>query len=197
VRSVPRQTATLLALALLSWSVPALAFQPIGRSVLSDIRVLYDVPLAPQVALFGPPAPAPRFDYAVFAVELTAYLAKEILRDSPDEFYGSSNLSSTWTAKMPATDHDFGEHCLRVVADIGSGISSQMPDTAAKLEHVGVSAPTITSYAAQGIGTLLAAREIWKAMRSDIVDDDDHSDLLSISPKVGSNKVAVALTIHW
>lgn len=165
-----------------------------GRTVLSDVRVLYDVPLAPQISLFGPPDTAPRFDYAVFAVELTAYLAKEVLRDSPDEFYGSSNLSSTWTSSMPATDHDFGEHCLRVVADIGSGISSQLP--ARRLEQVGVSAPALTSYAAQGIGTLLAARELWKAMRSDIVEERS-DDRLSISPKVGSNKVAVALTIHW
>lgn len=160
---------------------------------LSRTRVVLDSPVAPPLTLFGRADPRDQLDYASFAVELLAYVAKELLPDSPDEFYGNSNLPSTWSDSMPETPHDFGGHCLEVVQDIGDALSSNAP---ADLPAVGDTRSTVSRAFAQGVGAALAVHEAYKAIESDI-EPDRRSDVFSISPKVGSNKIAVALTLRW
>ena len=164
-----------------------------GRAALflSAVQVVYDSPVAPPLALVGATRPAAPFDYALFASELVAYVAKEVLDDSPDEFAGNSLIPSTLSPSMPATDHDFGSHCLKVVTDIGRGISSSEVPV---LGSVGSSAPAMTSYAGHAIGAVFAVREVWHLIRNDI---ENRSEGFSLHPKLGSNKVALSLTIRW
>jgi hypothetical protein len=167
------------------------ASEGLAAFFLSDVQVLYDSPTAPPLTLVGEMRPASRFDYALFASELVAYVAKEVLDDSPDEFAGNSLIPSTLSPSMPATDHDFGSHCLKVVKDIGQGIAdADMP----VIGRVGASAPAVTNYAGHAIGAAFALREVWKLIRNDI---ENHSEGFSLHPKVGSNKVALSLTVRW
>ena len=182
--------------------VAALAFQLLASSAaastdvrslfLSDVQVIYDAPVGAPFALVGE-APAPAgFDYALFATEVFAYVAKEVLRDSPDEFAGNSLIPSTLSPSMPSTDHDFGDHCLKVVKDIGRGVSSVAPMPS--LGGVGRS-PVVASYVGQAIGAAFGIHEVWRLIRNDIVDN--RSEAFSVHPKVGSNKVALSLTLRW
>jgi hypothetical protein len=161
---------------------------------LTRTRVVFDSPVAPPLTLVGRPATANRgFSYASFAVELLAYLAKEVLPDSRDEFHGNSNLPSTWSDSMPETSHDFAGHCLEVVQDIGEALTANAP---AEMPAVGDTRPSVASAFAQGLGAALAVHDAYKAFENDI-EHERRSDVLSIDPKVGSNRIAVAFTLRW
>ena len=128
-----------------------------------------------------------QLDYALFATELFAYLAKEILPDSQDE-YGRSPLGSRWTSTMPERRSDFGSHCLMIVGQIGAA----MPrfSSAVALDE----SPSMASYAVRAASTGLALREVWRAFERDVRDDRGG---VSLDPKVSSRRVGVNLTLHW
>lgn len=191
--SIAHSLIGLVILAGISSASPAEASDRPTSLFLSRTRVVWDAPGAPPLTLVGRPERPAEFSYASFAVELFAYLAKELLPDSPDEFYGNSNLPSTWNDSMPETPHDFGGHCLEVVQDIGDAI---MPEDSPKLPAVGGTRPMLASALAQGVGAALAVHEVWKAV-DDGFERDRRSDVFSIDPKVGSNKIALALTLRW
>src|SRR5262249_5080769 len=50
-------------------------------------------------------------DYAVFATELVAFLTKEVVRDSANEF-DNTLLGSHLSSSMPDQRSEFGSHCL-------------------------------------------------------------------------------------
>jgi hypothetical protein len=160
---------------------------------LSDFQVLYDAPIGQPIALVGATPRTQPFDYGLFAAEVVAFVAKEVLDDSPDEFAGNSLIPSTLSPSMPDTDHDFGDHCLKVVKDIGAGVtpSRGMP----VIGGVGDAAPMVASYAGHAIGAAFAFREVWNLIRNDIVQN--RGEGFSLHPKVGSNKVALSLTLRW
>jgi hypothetical protein len=160
---------------------------------LSDVQVFYDAPIGRPIALVGADHSPQAFDYGLFATELVAFVAKEVLDDSPDEFAGNSLIPSRLSPSMPDTDHDFGDHCLKVVKDIGAGVtpSRDMP----VIGGVGEAAPMVASYAGHAIGAAFAFREVWNLIRNDIVQH--RGEGFSLHPKVGSNKVALSLTLRW
>ena len=171
----------------------ARASESIPSLFLSDVQVLYDAPIGRPIALVGEGRRPEAFDYGLFATEVLAFVAKEVLDDSPDEFAGNSLIPSTLSPTMPDTDHDFGDHCLKVVKDIGSGMTPSGGTPV--LGHVGQTAPMVASYAGHAIGAAFAFREVWKLIRNDIIEH--RGEGFSLKPKVGSNKVALSLTLRW
>lgn len=159
---------------------------------LSDVQVFYDAPIGRPIALVGEAPASQAFDYGLFVTEVVAFVAKEVLDDSPDEFAGNSLIPSTLSPNMPDADHDFGDHCLKVVKDIGSGVASR---DVLVIGGVGETAPMVASYAGHAIGAAFAFREVWNLIRNDIVQH--RGEGFSLHPKVGSNKVALSLTLRW
>jgi len=160
---------------------------------LSDVQILYDAPIGRPIALVGEDPRPQAFDYGLFATEVVAFVAKEVLRDSPDEFAGNSLIRSTLSPSMPDTDHDFGDHCLKVVKDIGTGVTPSRGTPV--IGGAGETAPMVASYAGHAIGAAFAFREVWNLIRNDIVQH--RGEGFSLHPKVGSNKVALSLTLRW
>src|SRR5882757_8993307 len=60
----------------------------------------------PLLSFAAPAAAGGSVDYAMFATELLAYLTKEVLSDSRDE-YTSSPLGSRWSSSMPDGRSEF------------------------------------------------------------------------------------------
>ena len=107
-------------------------------------------------------------DYVTFAYELVAFVTKEILPDSHDE-YPESPLGSRLSRDMAERDSAFGKHCLTVVSQVGAAL------------------PWFSSRS-------LALRQIWSAFKNDV---EDNRRGLSLNPKVGAHKIGVNLTLHW
>ena len=128
-----------------------------------------------------------QLDYALFATELLAYVTKEVMSDSHDE-YTRSPLGSRWSSSMPKRQSEFGNHCLTIVGRIGSAVPRMMPSLSTE------SAPSAASYAVGAVTTGLALRQIWHAFERDVRDDRGG---VSLDPKVSSRRVGVNLTLHW
>jgi hypothetical protein len=128
-------------------------------------------------------------DYATFAYELIAFVTKEILPDSHDEYPESpidSHLSRDTTERGSA----FGKHCFTVVTQVGAALPS-----------FSSASPAFTIGSLSGLGyllrvasTALALRQIWSAFKNDV---EDSRRGISLNPKVGVHKVGVNLTLHW
>ena len=129
----------------------------------------------------------PHLDYALFATELAAYLTKEILPDSSEEF-GDSPLGSRWTRSMSDSNSQFGDHCLKVVASIGSAVP--MPS----FGSVTTTSPSTAEYVLRGATAALALRQVWDAFTNDV---QGNRTGVSLRPKVSSRRVAVNVTLHW
>jgi hypothetical protein len=136
---------------------------------------------------FLAPAPA-AVDYAVFVTELAAFLTKEVLHDTHDEYDGSllgSHLSST----MPDANSEFGSHCLTIVTRIGSALPFSSPSSSLVAEP-----PTLLGAVARTAATGLALHQIWSAFKNDV---ENNRAGVSLNPKVSSRRVGANVTIHW
>ncbi len=147
-------------------------------------RVFALTPDGREGAAFGGSASV---DYALFATELVAYLTKEIVRDSPEE-YADSPLGSRWTRSMDDPDSRFGDHCLKIVTRIGSAVP--MPS----FSSGAVGAPTAADYVVRGATTALALRQVWDAFENDVQGERSG---VSLRPKVSARRVGVSMTLHW
>jgi hypothetical protein len=127
------------------------------------------------------------FDYAVFAAELAAYVTKEVLNDSAEE-YRDSPLGSRLSRDMPAQRSEFGSHCLTIVTQLRSALPS-MPGSVAVEDT-----PNVVDYAVRTGTALLVVRQIWSAFRNDI---ENTRSGFSLNPKVSARKVGINLTFHW
>ena len=126
-------------------------------------------------------------DYATFAYELVAFVMKEILPDSHDE-YPESPLGSRLSRDMTARDSAFGKHCLIVVRDVGAALPwSGSPDFT-------IGSPSGVDYLLRVASTALALRQIWSAFKNDV---EDNRRGLSLNPKVGAHRIGVNVTLHW
>ena len=141
----------------------------------------------PGLSFGQPVASSDSLDYATFATELVAYLTKEVLSDSADE-YVASPLGSRWSSSMPDRRSEFGGHCLEIVGQLGSAVPRLMPGLGAS------SAPSITTYALRAATAGLALRQIWSAFEHDVRGDRTG---VSLDPKVSARRVGVNLTLHW
>ena len=129
-----------------------------------------------------------RLTFSLFAAELGAFLAKEIISDSDEEFR-SSPIPSRLNSVAPESRSEFGTHCLTIVTKIGDslpslGFSSAERDLSA----------SVATAALETAATSLALREIWSAFRKDIEGDRRG---FSLDPKVGARQVRVNLVFHW
>lgn len=128
-------------------------------------------------------------DYATFAYELIAFIAKEVLPDSHDE-YPESPLGSRLSRDMAKRDSAFGQHCLTVVSQVGAALprfSSVSPDFS-------VGSLSGLDDLLRVASTALALRQIWSAFENHVEDDRRG---ISLKPKVGAHKVGVSVTLHW
>ena len=127
-------------------------------------------------------------DYATFALELLAFVAKEALPDSPDEF-AESLIGSRLSHSMPEQRSGFGKHCLTIVTRLRAAV----PYLSARGTSLGAgsSSPLNDSARAAGAPTL---RKMWSAFESGV--EDDRRDV-SLNFKVGISKIGVSLTFHW
>jgi hypothetical protein len=135
------------------------------------------------------PAVGSQLDYALFATELIAFVTKEVLHDSRDE-YRDSLLGSHLSPTMPPLHSDFGTHCLKVVSHIGS----VMPSFGGGSVSLAESSPTLFDYAARAATTALALRGAWSAFTSDRGEDRTQ---FSLSPKVSPHRFALNFTVTW
>ena len=128
-------------------------------------------------------------DYATFVYELVAFVTKEILPDSHDE-YPQSPLGSRLSRDMTERDSAFGKHCLIVVREVGAALpwfSSGSPDFT-------IGSPSSLDNLLRVASTALALRQIWSAFKNDV---EDNRRGLSLNPKVGAHRIGVNLTLHW
>lgn len=128
-------------------------------------------------------------DYAVFAAELVAYLAKEVIHDSTSE-YEQSPLGSRWSRAMPEERSEFGSHCLTVVTRLGSAIPSFTANRASLI----VAPPSALDYAVRSATAALALRQVWRVLTDEV---EGNRGGISLKPKVGTRRVGVNLTFHW
>ncbi len=133
------------------------------------------------------PRGAARLDYAVFAYELLAYVAKEVLPDSPEEYF-ESPIGSHLSRDLPEHRSEFGSHCLMVIADFRSGLSAAAGDPVLDAR------PGALDYAVEAATAALALRQLWSAFRNDLTRE--HSGF-ALDPKVGARKIGLHLTFRW
>lgn len=160
------------------------------------VEVLLDTRMAPL--MLAPAVAVQRsrraLDFATFASELTAYIAKEVLDDAPDEF-SDSEIKGPLSRSMPDSNSRFGTHCLIIVSEIGETVGEKVvAPTLASTGHGQHWAARGAGWAARGAGTAFAIHEVWRGFRRDVSGDTDG---FSINPKVGANKLAVAVTLRW
>ncbi len=127
-----------------------------------------------------------RLDYAVFAYEILAYVAKEVLPDSPEEYF-ESPIGSRLSRDMPERRSEFGSHCLMVIADFRSSLS---PGGVSSLG----TRPGALDYAVEAATAALALRQIWSAFRNDLTRERSG---FALDPKVGARKIGLHLTFRW
>jgi len=138
---------------------------------------------------FIAPQPAgPGMDYALFATELVAYLTKEVLPDSPNE-YENSLLGSRLSRSMPDSRSEFGSHCLTIVTRLGSALPY-----AGGASNLVIGGPSTLAYVARAATAGLALRQIWSAFQNDV---EGNRTGVSLNPKVGSRRIGVNVTLHW
>jgi len=129
-------------------------------------------------------------DYAVFAHELVAYIAKEVLPDAGDEFAGSE-IPSRLSVSMPSSQSRFGAHCLVVLRQVGSHMS---PATNAMPS---LSSLSVASYVVRAGSAVLALTNLVNDLRHDDRDGAKTDSRFSLNPKVGTNKIGAYVTIRW
>ena len=127
-------------------------------------------------------------DYALFVTELAAFLTKEVLHDSHDE-YDDSLLGSHLTRTMPDSNSQFGTHCLTIVGSIGSALPMSAPSAS-----LVSGSPSVLATLARTAATGLALQQIWSAFKNDV---EGNRAGVSLNPKVSSRRVGANLTIHW
>ena len=127
-------------------------------------------------------------DYAVFATELAAYLAKEVFRDSANEF-DNTLLGTHLSRSMPEQHSEFGSHCLTIITSLGSKLVT--PTTSTRL---GIDSPSMLDYAARAATAGLALRQVWSAFQNHI--EGDRSGV-SLNPRVSARRIGVNITVHW
>jgi len=127
-------------------------------------------------------------DYATFAYELIAFVTKEILPDSHDE-YPESPLGSHLTRNTADPASPFGKHCLIVVSQVGALVPSL---SGASSFAIG-STSGFDDLLRLG-STALALHQIWSALKNDVEGDRRG---FSLNPKVGAHRIGVNLTFHW
>jgi hypothetical protein len=130
---------------------------------------------------------APGVDYALFATELVAYLAKEVLHDATDEYDGSL-LGSHLSRSMPDANSQFGNHCLLIVSRLGSALPLSRSSVFAN------EPPSLLASTARAAAAGLALHQLWSAFKNDV--DGDRAGV-SLNPKVSARRVGVNVTIHW
>ena len=128
---------------------------------------------------------APPVDYATFVYELLAFLGKEILSDSREE-YPESPIGSRLSPSMPEQRSAFGSHCLTVIARLGSAMSYDFGFAAGSDLPVDSLSRVATA--------ALMLRRVWSAFDNHA---RDNRRAVSLRPKVGTNKVRISLTFHW
>jgi hypothetical protein len=127
-------------------------------------------------------------DYAVFATELVAFLTKEVLRESADEF-DNTLLGSHLSPSMPSQRSEFGSHCLTIITRLGS----QLPlRTSPSTSMVG--STSTLDYAVRALTAGLALRQVWLAFQNHV---EDNRSGISLNPKIGARRVGVKLTFRW
>lgn len=169
-------------------SVPVFA-QPadsIGRLLSSRIVIGESSFVAPAELVEGADSGA-RLDYAVFVHELVAFVAKEVLPNSGDEYARSSPMPSRLSDSMPYQRSNFGAHCLTVVTQL----RSQVPALAGIRASAGAS--TLDTLVGAG-ATALFVRHAWSALQKDV--EGDRSGF-SLHPRLSPNRVMMNFTFHW
>ena len=128
-------------------------------------------------------------DYTTFAYELLAFLTKEVLSDSPEE-YPESSIGSRLSGPMPEGPSEFGSHCLTIVTRIGSAV----PFLSGKgSELAGGNGPALDDVA-RAAAAALALRRAWSDFDKDAPGDRRS---VSVKPKLGTDKVGISLTFRW
>jgi hypothetical protein len=130
----------------------------------------------------------PGLDYALFATELVAYLTKEVLPDSSDE-YDNSLLGSKLTRSMPPAQSEFGSHCLTIVRHLGSLLPLSPSATSLAVDQ-----SSTLGYLARAAAGGLALRQIWSAFQNDV---EGNRAGVSLNPKVSARRFGVNVTLHW
>ena len=178
----------------LVWAVSGVVAGSASAESIPPTRVFLsswsESPAVPLVALGDGASPDRNpagMDYAVFVSELAAFVTKEVLSDSSDE-YRESPLGSHLSRGMPEQHSAFGSHCLTVVTGLRSALPS-MPGSVA-LED----SPSPVDYAVRTGTVLLMFRQIWSAFRNDV---EGNRSGFSLNPKVSARKVGINLTFHW
>ncbi|HSD11819.1 MAG TPA: hypothetical protein VLF14_12575 [Candidatus Binatia bacterium] len=126
-------------------------------------------------------------DYAVFATELVAFLTKEVLRESADEF-DNTLLGSHLSPSMPSQRSEFGSHCLTIITRLGSQLPLPSPSSSM------VGSTSTLDYAVRAVTAGLALRQVWSAFRNHV---EDNRSGVSLNPKIGARRVGVKLTFRW
>ena len=167
---------------------------PVGAQSLGQTEVfLSSAGRASAMSLYSSAVSTPRvadpgLDYAVFATELVAYLTKEVLPDSADE-YDNSLLGGHLSRSMPQSNSEFGSHCLTIVTRLGSALPFQ-----ASMASLTADEPSTLGYVARAAAAGLALRQIWSAFQNDV---EGNRTGVSLNPKVSSRRVGVNVTLHW
>ena len=136
---------------------------------------------------YADPNAGAQVDFALFATELTAFLMKEVVSDSREE-YKRSPLGSRWSQSMPKQRSEFGTHCLMIVGRVGAAMPRLMPGSSS------LGAPSAMQYAARAATAGLALRQIWRAFEHDVKNERSG---VSLNPKVSSRRIGVNVTLHW
>lgn len=172
--------------------VSAQGIDPARVYISGEIHVASDSPFLSVGDRLTPVGNQDQLDYAIFIHELAAYVTKEILRDSSDEYVGTSLIPSHLTTDPVDRHSEFGTHCLTVLGRIRSGL----PDSPISgfLSGIDGGSPSVLAYMARAGTALLALRQVWFAYRNDI---EDTRSGFSLNPKVGARKLGVSLTFHW
>jgi hypothetical protein len=134
-------------------------------------------------------------DYSAFAMELVAFLIKEVLHDS-NEFdrplrgpYLSSSMPEQLSSYMPTQRSEFGSHCLTIITQLGSQLP--LPRSAPSLT---VDSTSTLDYGVRALTAGLVLRQVWSAFQNHV---EDNRSGVSLDPKVGTRRVGIKLTFRW
>lgn len=142
---------------------------------------------ADETRAMSPKGNSGTLDYATFVLELLAFVAKEVLPDSQDEF-PESLIGSRLSHSMPEQRSEFGSHCLTIVTHLRSAV----PYFSASRAELGTSSTSALADPARP--TALALRRMWSAFENGAADDRRD---VSLNFKLGANKLGMSLTFHW
>ncbi|HLG42627.1 MAG TPA: hypothetical protein VI643_04615, partial [Planctomycetota bacterium] len=130
----------------------AQSIDPARVFISGEIRLASDSPLLTVGERVGRVDNQEQLDYAIFIHELAAYVTKEILPDSADEYEGTSLIPSHLTTEPMEHRSRFGTHCLMMLGQIRSGLP-QFP-AFGMISGAAGGSPSILAYIARA-GTAL------------------------------------------